>query len=157
MRHRRRTQHERLGEMPNKRIRWLKLFPGEGKIVGLLDLVRQKIKARMAYQAEDQKIGAMREEKVMEALKELKQKGEIHDYLPSAKFSHLDLIEGIDFVLVYINGCYKICRFSVTGEKWVKKHQQRHPEIPVLSIGLKESQKSIKRKILAFKNAEKKC
>ncbi len=154
MSHRRRTQHERLGEMINKRVLWSRLFPGEEEIFTLFVRIRQKIKARMVYQKKSQKIGVLREEKVKEALNDLKQKGEIHDFLPHGKLSYTDLIKGIDFIFVYIDGCYKTCRFSVTGEDWIQKHLQRHPEIPVLAIGLSENQKSIEKKILALKNAE---
>lgn len=152
---RRRTQHERLGErMPIKRTHWLKLFPGEEEIVGLWAKVKLKIKAKIENQKQEeaQRIGKIRGKKVMEALTELKLKREIHDFPPPAEHSYLDLIEGIDFEFVYIDShCYRICRFSVTGEKWVQKHQERHPEVPVLAIGLSESQKSIEEKILALK------
>lgn len=152
----RRTQHERFGErMPSKKTHWEKLFPEEGKMFSRWKKVEPKIKARIENQKQEeaQKIGKRREEKVMEALKELKQKGKIHDFPPKpAGLSYLDLMEGIDFEFIYIDSyCYRICRFSVTGKDWVQEHLKRHPEVPVLAIGLQETQKSIEEKILALK------
>jgi hypothetical protein len=101
---------------------------------------------------ETQKIGLLREEKVNDALKNLKRKGKIRDYFWSGKLSYADLIEGVDFTFVFVDTKYKICRISVTGWNWIEKHRKRHPEIPILPVGLRESRKSIERKILSLKN-----
>jgi hypothetical protein len=145
----RRTQHQRFGErMPSKKTHWLKLFPHEIKVSNIEDKVQKKIQPRLVSQEVTQRIGKIREQKVLNALQDLKNRREIRDFLPVAKLSYLDLIEGVDFVFIYIDGCYKICKFSVTGGKWVEQHKQQHPEIPVLAIGLGESQESIEQKIM---------
>ena len=113
--------------------------------------IRPKVEKEIKEQVDAQLIGQIRERKVIAALKDLKEKRKIRDYLPSARNSYANLIQGVDFTLIYVNETYKTCYFSVTGPKWVRGHLERHPEIPVLSIDLRESKKSIERKILALK------
>ena len=138
-------------------IRWLKLFPEEVRKSAFLYNVRPKIKEKILLgQPETQRIGRLREQKVNEALKNLKKKEEIRDYFWSGKLSYADLIEGVDFIFVYVDTKYKICRFSVTGWNWVEKHRKKHPDIPILPVGLKESRESIERKILSLKNSDEK-
>lgn len=117
----------------------------------ILARVRPKIQQEVFWQSETQNIGKLREEKVSKALKSLKKKGEIRDYRWLGKLSYYDLIEGADFIFIYIDGHYKICYFSVTGKRWIEKHQKNHPEVPVLTIGLREEEESIKEKIIALK------
>ena len=149
----RRTQQERLGERrPEKRNDWLKMFPREIKRAKVLARAQLKIQEKILEQSEAQLIGRLREEKVFKALQFLKERGEIRDYLWPGKLSYSDLIEGVDFIFIYVNGCYKVCRFSVTGWRWIKQHKEKHPEIPVLSVNLEESRESIEQKILCLKN-----
>jgi len=149
----RRTQRERLGEKwPTKRSHWLKLFPREIQRTENLNRVRPKIEKKILGQPQAQEIGELREKKVLDALEDLKEKREIQNYLSQGKLSYADL-GGVDFIFVYVNdGAYKVCRFSVTGERWIKKHQERHPEIPVIPVDLNESRESIEQRVLALRN-----
>lgn len=133
---------------------WLRLFPKEMRRDKILANIRPKVEKSIKEQADAQLIGQIREKKVIAALEDLKKKGKIRDYLPSARDSYANLIQGIDFVLIYVNDTYKVCYFSVTGPKWIKSHLQKHPEIPVLSIDLTESKKSIQSKVLALNNKQ---
>ena len=148
----RRTQRKRLGEKwPTKRSHWLKLFPREIQMVEDLNRVRLKIEGKTLKQSESQIIGKLRERKVAIALKNLKEQGKIFGYLVPGKLSYYDLIEGVDFLFVYVDVAYKICRFSVTGKKWIEIHQRKHPEIPVIPIDLDENIEFIEQKILFLK------
>lgn len=144
----RRTQNQRLGEMPNKTNLWSKLFKEDIKKAKTLNRVRTSIKRKIIYQINEQRVGMIREEKVRRALQALKDKKKIMSFLSTAKFSFADLIEGIDFMFIYVNGTYQTCRFSVTGYQWAKEHEERHPEVPVIAVKLQESRWSIERKIL---------
>ena len=135
-----------------KKRDWLELFPKEMKMVRALAWLQPKMQKKVLLQS-GQNLGRLREEKVFLALQDLKIKGEIRDFLWMGKLSHADLIEGVDFIFTYVNGGrYNICRFSVTGWRWVPKHLERHPEIPTFAVGLDESMDFIKQKILASKN-----
>lgn len=144
----RRTQHERFGEMPNKTKNWNKLFPIDVKEFKRFNLIKTKIEERARFQTDTQKIGKIREDKVLSALKSLKEKTKIKDFIKTAKFGKLDLMEGIDFRIIYIEKIYKIIDFSVTGQKWIETHRKRYPEIPVLPVFLEESVFSVEKKIL---------
>jgi len=144
----RRTQHERLGEMPNRTNLWTKLFSKNEKEAKNLNKVRSNIRRKAMFQTNAQRIGKIREEKVQHALQALKDKKKIVSYLRTAQFSFEDLIEGIDFIFIYVDGTYQACRFSVTGYRWVREHQENHPEIPVIAVRLKEGKWSIEKKIL---------
>jgi len=154
----RRTHKERLGERKRwKTNDWLKVFPRETKKAKTLAKVQPKIQEKMLKEPEAQNIiGRLREEKVSDALQNLKKKREIRDYLETGKLSYADLIEGVDFIFIYVDGIYRICRFSVTGWKWLEEKQEKHPEIPILPITLEESMKSIEQKIIALKNGDSK-
>jgi len=152
----RRTQHERLGEMPNRTNLWNKLFPIDKKKAETLNRVRLSIKRKAAFQTNAQRIGKIREEKVRRALQSLKDKKKITSFLSTIKFSFSDLIEGIDFRIIYIDKKYEIFDFSVTGKRWVEEHQERHPEIPIIAVRLREDRKSIERKILELLDKSKK-
>jgi hypothetical protein len=144
----RRTQHQRLGEMPNRTKLWTELFPISEKKAEILKKVKVKILQKTIFQTKEQKIGEIREQKVQYALQALRDKKKIVSYLRTAKFSFSDLIDGVDFMFIYIDRTYQTCRFSVTGRKWIKEHQKNHPNIPVIAIYLEETKKSIERKIL---------
>lgn len=134
--------------------RW---FPGETKREEILSKVRPKIQRKVRYTNNTQSrlIGRIRERKVSEALQALKNRGIIHDYLSPGPLSYDDLIEGVDFIFIYpADGVYKTCRFSVTGPKGAKKDQERHPEIPVISVEIDDDQYSIECKIMRLRNGQ---
>jgi len=142
---------------PWKRNDWLEIFPKEVEKAETLARVQPKIQKKILEGSEkNQSIGKLREKKVSDALQSLKEKGKIRDYSGTGELSYADLVKGVDFIFVYVESQYKICRFSVTGWKWVERHQKKHPEIPVLPIGLEESREFIEEKILFLKNGNKK-
>lgn len=130
---------------------WLDLFPQEIQQSIILAEVRPRIEEKITKQAQSQLIGQLRKRKVAAALGNLKKKGEIRDYFQSGEMSYANLIEGVDFTFIYIEDVYRVCYFSVTGLKWAKKHLIKHPQIPVLVIGLNEKRRSIEKKILSLK------
>lgn len=152
----RRTQHERLGEMPNRTNLWSKVFPIDGKKAEILNRVRPSIKRKAVFQTNAQRIGKIREEKVRRALQSLKDKKKITSFLSTMKFSFSDLMEGIDFRIIYIDKQYEIFDFSVTGQRWVEEHQEKHPEVPIIAVRLREDRKSIEQKILEIMDKSKK-
>jgi hypothetical protein len=148
-------EQARIKKIPKRKLKpkinWRKIFSLERiKKEKLLLKARGKIKKRMAKQRQDQKIGRLREERVEEILKRLKARGKIRDYLRVSQLSYADLIEGVDFIFIYIDNYYKIGKISVTGPRWEKKHLERHPKIPVLSIKEKERDRNIEKKILSI-------
>lgn len=152
----RRTQHQRLGEMPNKAKIWRRLFLEDERQAKIFNKVRQKIEKRTIFQVKAQEIGKIREEKIFEVLQSLKDKRKIVSFLSMAKFSSHDLMDGIDFSIIYINKIYKILDFSVTGKRWAEEHQKRHSEVPVLIVFLKESKRSLEKKILGLLDRSRK-
>jgi hypothetical protein len=152
----RRTQHERLGEMPNKTKLWNQLFSIDKKEFGIFNVVRLKIEERAKLQIKEQEIGKIREEKVLSALESLKKKKEIKDFVRTKKFSKLDLMYGIDFEIIYIDKKYNVFDLSVTGQKWIAEHEKSYPEISVLVVYLEESISSIEKKILELIDRRKK-
>jgi len=126
---------------------WRKFFPEFFNQGNLLERMKRRIQP--GDQGELQ-VGKIREEMVKQALEDMKDKNQIRGYIQTEKFGYLDLIEGIDFIITYVDDKYYACHFSVTGPKWVEKHKEKHPEIPVISVRLDESQDSIKIKILAL-------
>lgn len=146
----RRTRKQRL----NKRAIIEKLFAKEIKKERILTKARQRIEKKMLQQPEIQIIiGNIREQKVLEALQSLQEKREIHGFEPAGNLSYANLIEGIDFSVVFVNaGSYEICPFSVTGKRWIEHHKKRHPEIPIFPVEIWETTESIEKKILALKN-----
>ncbi len=147
----RRTQKERLREV--KRFRaadWRRMFPKEVKIAKTLFMLSPKITRRMLKQERTQAIGEQREKKFSAALESLKKQRKICDYL-SLCGTYSDFVKGIDFVCVLVaDGRYRFFSLSVTGEKWVKEHREKHPEVPVISIDSNESIESVNGKILAM-------
>jgi len=97
-------------------------------------------------------IGREREEKTVAILREMKKEGLIWDFLPTGDLSFQNIMEGIDFFVVFINSAYKICPLSVTGERWLREHRDRHPEIPVIAINPSDTSTSIKSKIMEALN-----
>jgi len=150
---RRRTQQERLGESKKfTRRDWKRIFPEQIKKIEILNRARSRIESKISEESQSQILGSTREKIVVLALQSLKEKGEIAGYLSMNRLSYSDLIEGVDFLFVYIDGVYETCRFSVTGKKWIKSHQKKHPEIPVISINLdNDNLELIEQKILALK------
>jgi len=82
-------------------------------------------------------IGKERKRRVSVALKELKKEGKIRDFLPAGNLSFSDVVRGIDFYAVCINGVkYRTYPFSVTGKYWAERDRKHHPEIPVIAVDL---------------------
>ncbi len=123
----------------------------KGKGPGWLEIQRKLRKEVLPKEKKTEWIGQMREEMVRSVLEELKQKGEIHDFVGTGKLTFADLIKGVDFIFVYVEDVYKTISFSVTGPKWLAKHRAAHPEIPTISVRLNESSISIENKILGLK------
>ena len=117
--------------------------------------LREEIRERRRFSQEQwsYEIGRKRQEKTSLLLQELKEEGSIHDFLPTGDLSFQDIMEGIDFFIVYIDSTrYKICPLSVTGERWIGGHQDRHPEIPVIAINLSDTSAFVKNKIIEVIN-----
>jgi len=98
---------------------------------------REQVILKIKSQEIGQKIGKIREHKVILALEHLKKHGIIKDYLQTAKLSFSDLMRGIDFYIIFVDDKYRSQAFSVTGLAWLDSHLEKHPEIPVLTISLK--------------------
>lgn len=134
-----------------KKDDWQKLFPEAVHQADILAKIRPKVERNIKVQQSEQLIGENRERKVVAALNDLKKKGEIRDYFKSEKLSYADLIQGIDFIFIYVDDVYRVCSFSVTGKNWVGKHLEKHPEIPVVEVRLNETRESIQKKIMGLK------
>ena len=84
-------------------------------------------------------------------LQELKDEegGIIRGFLQTGDLSFQNVVEGIDFFIVYIDSTrYRFFPLSVTGERWLEKHKRKHPEIPVIDIIENDTAASIKNKIM---------
>ena len=119
-------------------------------------LIREEIKKQrespeglMSY-----KTGKRREQKMADILQEMEKNGLIRDFQPTGDLSFQDVVEGIDFFVVYVDDkSYRFIPLSVTGERWMEKHRNRHPEIPVIDIAESDTTASVKNKIMeAIKN-----
>jgi len=99
-------------------------------------------------------IGKRREQRVAGILQEMENSGLIRGFAPPGDLSFQNVVEGIDFFVVYVDaGSYRFLPLSVTGERWIEKHRERHPEIPIIDIAEKDTTVSIKNKIIeAIKN-----
>lgn len=118
-------------------------------------MIREEIKRQRKSPGELQsyKIGKRREQRTADVLQEMKDRGLIRGFLPTGDLSFQDIEKGIDFFVVYIGSTkYGICPLSVTGEEWVEKHRDRHPEIPIIAINLSDTPASIKSKIMEVIN-----
>ncbi len=93
-------------------------------------------------------IGRRREQKTTVVLQEMKNGRLIQDFRPTGDLSFQNVVKGIDFFVVYIDTRYRICPLSVTGERWIGGHRDRHPEIPVITINFSDTSASIKSKIM---------
>lgn len=84
-----------------------------------------------------------------EALRELKKKSMIHDFLSTGDLNVINLLRGIDFYVVYIDGRkHRAFPLSIRGRQYVDICQKRHPKNAVIGVDLYESRESIKSKIL---------
>ena len=120
--------------------------------------IREKIREieQSSQKQWSHKIGEKREEKIKYSLQELKKEGLIRDFLQTDRFSFSDIVKGIDFFVICVgNAKYKVYPISVTGERWVREHQLRHPEIPVVAVNLSDTSISIKNKIMEVINSDK--
>ena len=99
-------------------------------------------------------IGKRREQRMEVVLHEMKDKGLIRGFVPPGDLSFQDVVGGIDFFVVYVDGrSYRFLPLSVTGKRWIEKHRNRHPEIPIIDIAESDTTVSIKSKIMeAIKN-----
>ena len=115
-------------------------------------LLREEIKKRRESPEGQQswEVGKRRQEKMKSFLQELKkEEGRIiNDFLQAGDLSYQDIAEGIDFFVVVVDGAYKFCPLSITGEGWVEEHKLKHPEIPVISITERDTTASVKSKIM---------
>ena len=100
----------------------------------------------------DYKLGKQREKRVSAVLQELEKEG-IITFVPTGNLSFGDIKKGVDFFVVYVGDTsYKVCALSVTGERWVEKHRQRHPETSVIAVNFLDTPASIKNKIIGLIN-----
>ncbi len=111
---------------------------------------RQSSQEQWSYE-----IGKWREEKMTSLLQELKKGKFIHDFLKTDDLSFQDIVEGIDFFIVYVDNAYKFYPLSVTGKKWIKEHKRRHPEIPVIDVAESDTAVSMRGKIMKAINQNK--
>jgi len=117
------------------------------KFLALREEIRKK--RQSSQEQRFYEIGRKRQDKISFFLQELKEGGIIRDFLQTDDLSFQDIVEGIDFFIVYIDGAkYKTCPLSVTGERWVEKHRNQHPEIPVVTVNFFDTSVSIKSKIM---------
>lgn len=99
-------------------------------------------------------VGLNREDLVTLTLREMKQKHEIVDYLPTGRFSKAD-IKGIDFIVITAGKSrYEKIKISVTGPRWVSCHQKKHPNVSVLCVEDNDDIEAIGKKILVIINPE---
>ena len=116
-------------------------------------LIREEIRKKRQSPQEQRsyEIGKKRQEKMASFLQELKDEegGIIRGFLQTGDLSFQNVVEGIDFFIVYIDSTrYRFFPLSVTGERWLKKHKRKHPEIPVIDIIENDTAASIKNKIM---------
>lgn len=114
-------------------------------------MLREEIRKRRQNPQEQRsyEVGKGRQEKMIPLLQELKEGRIIRDFLQTGDLSFQDIMEGIDFFVVYVDDKgYRVIPLSVTGERWIGKHRDRHPEIPVIAVDIFETSDSIKSKIM---------
>jgi len=94
-------------------------------------------------------IGKRREQRVAGILQEMENSGLIRGFAPPGDLSFQNVVEGIDFFVVYVSGkSYRFLPFSVTGKRWIEKHRDRHPEISIIDIAESDTAASVKSKIM---------
>ena len=116
-------------------------------------LIREEIRKKRQSPQEQRsyEIGKKRQEKMASFLQELKDEegGIIRGFLQTGDLSFQNVVEGIDFFIVYIDSTrYRFFPLSVTGERWLEKHKRKHPEISVIDIIENDTAASIKNKIM---------
>lgn len=94
------------------------------------------------------KIGKIREQKVEKALLKMRDNKEIVNFVSSGNFSYSDVINGIDFYVIFVDKRYKFIPLSVTGPNFVEDHRIKHPEVPVVAVRLSTPYKEIRERIL---------
>lgn len=113
---------------------------------------REKIKEEIANGDNPlgREIGQWRECVVTEILEELKKSKIIRDYVIPGFLSHANVERGIDTFIIWVGEKkYHVVPLSITGETWVEKHKEKHPEIPIIAIKFGESSLVIKKRIMA--------
>ena len=123
------------------------------KFLALRENIRKK--RQSSQERRSCEIGKRREDKVESLLQELKDDKIIDDFLPTGNLSFQDIVKGIDFFVVYVDATYKVCRLSITGERWVEEHKRKHPEIPIVAVNPSDSPAFIKNKIMEAINNDK--
>ena len=115
-------------------------------------LIRKKVEKEMeeaglaGYIA--MQIGKRKEMLVMKVLEELKEVGTIRDFVPSGNRSYSDMEGGIDVFATRVGEKgYQVIPLSITGRKWVEKHKNKHPEVPVIEVNSWESYSTIKKRV----------
>jgi len=93
-------------------------------------------------------LGRKREEMVVGALLELEDEQLIKFFVKTTNLDRSDIIEGVDFYVIYTADRYKVCRLSVTGKDWVEAQKKQHPANQVISVDLDEEISSIKNEII---------
>lgn len=114
-------------------------------------LIREKIKKQRETLEglRNYEIGKRREQRVAGILQEMENSGLIRGFAPPGDLSFQDVVEGIDFFVVYVSGkSYRFLPLSVTGKRWIEKHRDRHPEIPIIDIAESDTAASVKSKIM---------
>lgn len=112
-------------------------------------VIQEDILKKRKSESRSYEIGKWRQEKVASTLKKLKDEGRIFWFYQTGDLSYQDVAEGFDFYIVLNDGTKRrICRLSVTGIAWLNKHRHQHPEIPVIDVGLGDTEASVKNKII---------
>jgi len=97
---------------------------------------------------EKEKIGALREHRLEEALERLRREGRIKGFIKTSRFDPSDR-RGVDFFVIKIGKTsYEVFPIQVTGRRWVSTHRQKHPHIPVVSIDLSMETNEIAQNLL---------
>lgn len=90
-----------------------------------------------------------RKEKTALILQEMKNGGLIRDFLQTGDLTFQNAVKGIDFFVVYVdNKKYNVLPLSITGEEWVRKYQNRYPNVSVIGVDSWDNASSIKHKII---------
>ena len=118
--------------------------------------IQEKIRAKASKDSMHSiNTGLNREDLVMLTLKEMRKKKEIFDYIRSGRFSKTDL-KGIDFIVIVVREAkYEPIQISVTGPRWVSYHEEKHPDIPVLSVENGDDVNKTRKKLLVIINPTK--
>jgi len=116
------------------------------KFLSVREIIEGKIASPDSLLA--RQIGKQKEMLAVKILEELKKLKLIRGFVPPGNLSYSDVERGIDVFVVRVDKKYTVVPLSITGGKWVKKHEKMHPEVPVVEINNWESYGIIKRRIM---------